>query len=178
MNLGLKRGTVELLPHQDIWKDIARDTISLLSTLLDHFAVAIEHVGSTAIRSISAKPIIDIVVGVKELDDIMAYIQLLEENGIMFRGEDVGNQYLFVIGDLEKDTRTHHIHIVEYNSIAWNNYINFRDYLNSHKDKAKEYERLKIQLAGKYYCDRVAYTEGKQEFIDEILALAENFDEE
>lgn len=174
MELGLKRGTVDLLPHQDLWNKVAQDTIILLSDLLGDISVCIKHVGSTAIRHICAKPIIDISVGVNKLEDILPYIDLLEKNGIIFRGEDVSNQYLFVIGDFEKDIRTHHIHVVVYNSIAWENYISFRDYLNKYPDKAKEYDLLKKQLADKFSKDRNAYTKGKQTFIESILELARN----
>lgn len=54
----------------------------------------------------------------------------MEEHGFVFRGEDVARQILFVMGDFEKDTRTHHIHAVKWNGTEWKNYINFRDYLN------------------------------------------------
>ncbi len=60
-----------------------------------------------------------------------------------FRGQDVPKQLLFAMGDFEKNTRTHHIHVVEWNSVAWNNYINFRDYLNTFTDKAKLYDSHK-----------------------------------
>ncbi len=172
MTLGLKRGTVELLRHQDMWDKTAEDTISLLSGLLGDIAVGVEHIGSTAVHSICAKPIIDIAVGIDELDDILPYVDVLRQNGIVFRGKDVGNQYLFVIGDFGSDTRTHHIHVVEYNSTAWKNYINFRDYLNSHPVKAEEYDLLKKSLADKYYDDRKAYTLEKQKIIESILELA------
>ena len=145
--LGLKRGTVELLPHQLTWEETAKDTISLLNSLLGNVAMDIQHVGSTAVRSICAKPIIDIAVGVNTLDSIMPYIGMLEQNGIIFRKEDVKEQLLFVIGDFERDTRTHHIHVVKWNSIAWNNYINFRDYLNTFPEHAKEYEALRKELS-------------------------------
>lgn len=170
--LGLKRGTVELLPHQMIWEQAAADTISLLKSLLGDFAIDIQHIGSTAIRSIYAKPIIDIAVGVSSLNGIKPYIGLLEQNGIIFRNEDVKGQFLFVIGDFEKDTRTHHIHIVEWNSIAWNNYINFRDYLNTFPDQAEKYDALKKELAVKFSNDRIKYTEGKQKLIDKLLKQA------
>lgn len=168
MNIGLKRGTVKLLEHQDIWDKIAKDTISLLSDLLGDTAIDIEHVGSTAIRYVCAKPIVDIAVGVNKLNEILTYIEVLEQNGIIFRGEDVTEQYLFVIGDFERDTRTHHIHVVVYNSTAWKNYINFRDYLNEHSEIAKEYDLLKKQLADKFSNDRNSYTKGKQKFIEMI----------
>ena len=129
--LGLKRGTVELIPHQTVWEEDAAKTILLLKSILNDAAIDIQHVGSTAIKNICAKPIIDIAVGVNSFNSIKPYIGLLEENGIIFRKEDVERQLLFVIGDFEKDIRTHHIHFVEWDSAEWNNYINFRDYLNA-----------------------------------------------
>ena len=171
MTLGLKRGCVKLMPHQEEWHAIAQDTIKILLDILGGSAVDIQHIGSTAIKNIEAKPIIDIAVGVRRFEDIEPYITVLEENGIIFRGGDNDGQ-LFVIGDFENDTRSHHIHVVLYNSKAWNDYIKFRDYLNTHFDKAKEYEKLKKELAQLYADDRVAYTNSKQEFINQILLLA------
>lgn len=168
MTLGLKRGCVKLMPHQEEWRVIAQEMIRILFDILRHTAVDIQHIGSTAIKNIEAKPIIDIAVGVRRFKDIEPYITVLEENGIIFRGDDNDGQ-LFVVGDFENDTRSHHIHVVLYNSKAWNDYIKFRDYLNEHPDKAKEYENLKQSSASKYPNDRVAYTESKHEFINNIL---------
>lgn len=175
--IGLKRGTVELLPHNPQWKDAANETIVLLKSLLQDVAIDIQHVGSTAIQNTSAKPIIDIAVGVDTLDNIKPYVELLEKNGIIFRKEDVKEQLLFVIGDFEKEFRTHHIHVVEWNSIAWNNYINFRDYLNAFPEYAKEYDELKKKLALEFADNRRDYTAGKHEFIEKILnkSIISNF---
>ena len=170
--LGLKRGTVELLPHQPLWEDAAAKTIVLLKALLKEVAIDIQHVGSTSIQNICAKPIIDIAVGVNGLDSIKPYVGLLEENGIIFRKEDVNEQLLFVIGDFEKEFRTHHIHVVEWNSVAWNNYINFRDYLNTFPDYAKEYAALKKKLALEFANNRGNYTAGKHDFINRMLKQA------
>lgn len=167
--LGLKRGTVELIPHQTVWEEDAAKTILLLRSILKDVAVDIQHVGSTAIKNICAKPIIDIAVGIKGLISIKPYIGLLEEKGIIFRKEDVERQLLFVIGDFQKDIRTHHIHFVEWGSAEWNNYINFRDYLNAFPEYAKEYEGLKKNLALEFSDDRGSYTAGKEEFIKRIL---------
>ena len=170
--LGLKRGTVELLPHQIMWEKEAEKVILLLKSLLKAIAVDIQHVGSTAIQGISAKPIIDIAIGVRDLEDIEPYIELLEQEGIIFRNKDVQGQLLFVMGDFEKDTRTHHIHVVEWNSTAWNDYINFRDYLNTFPEQAEKYDTLKKQLAVKFANNRESYTNGKQELIDSLLQEA------
>lgn len=170
--LGLKRGTVELVPHQAIWENEAQKTILLLKSILKEAAIDIQHVGSTAIKSICAKPIIDIAVGLESVTDIKPYIELLSENGVIFRNEDIKGQLLFVIGDFNKDIRTHHIHIVKWGSDAWNNYINFRDYLNAFPNHAQEYDKLKKKLALNFADNRGFYTLGKQELIGKLLEQA------
>ena len=170
--IGLKRGSVKLLFHQEEWNKNAENVILKLKQILGYAAVDAQHVGSTAIASIYAKPIIDIVIGLRDLNDISPYMQLLEEHGFIFRGEDVAGQMLFVMGDFEKDTRTHHIHAVKWNGTEWNNYINFRDYLNCHPDKAMQYDACKKKLALQFSSDRRRYTEGKQECIEYLLKEA------
>ena len=170
--IGLKRGSVALLSHQEEWDRSAENVILELKRLFGNAAVDIQHVGSTAIHSICAKPIIDIVIGLRDLNDISPYIKLLEEHSFIFRGEDVAGQMLFVMGDFEKDTRTHHIHAVKWNGTEWNNYINFRDYLNCHTDKAMLYDACKKKLALQFSNDRKSYTEGKQECIEYLLKEA------
>ncbi len=178
MTHGLKRGTVKLSPHQEQWDKTAKDTILTLKALLGSVAIDIQHIGSTAIHGIYAKPIIDIAVGIDNLDSIKPYIELLEQNGIMFRNEDVPGQLLFVIGDDKSNIRTHHIHVVIWNSTEWHNYINFRDYLNPFPEQAKVYENLKIKLASNFADDRRSYTAGKQELINAILKQAQAWRDE
>lgn len=170
--LGLKRGTVELVSHQEVWHEKAVMAIDVLKTVLGDTAIDIQHVGSTAICGIHAKPIIDIVVGVKDLGDIKLFVEELAQEGIVFRKEDIAEQLLFVIGDFEKNFRTHHIHVVQYGSEAWHNYINFRDYLNAFPEKAADYDALKRHLAVEYANDRGSYTSGKQELITHLLEEA------
>ena len=170
MSTGLKRGTVKVEPHQPEWEMEARQTIDRLSDLLQGTAVDIQHVGSTAIRGICAKPIIDIAVGVKLIDDMLAKNDMLEANGFFFRGQDVPGQYLYVCG--ESDFRTHHIHVMEHGCEAWNNYLNMRDYLNSHEEDAKAYSDLKAKLAEQYPGDRESYTRAKSSMINDILNKA------
>ncbi len=143
-----------------------------MSNLHLQFAIDIQHIGSTAISSIHAKPILDIVVGVHEPNDIMPYIETLEVSHYMFRGEDVPGQILFVKGNFERDIRTHHIHVVKWDGIDWNNYINFRDYLNAFPEKAKTYDMCKLNLAKQFPQERVSYTKGKQSLISTLLKEA------
>jgi len=170
--VGLKRGMVELMPHQEEWDKNAENIIYVLKQLLGNTAIDIQHIGSTAIPAIYSKPIIDIVVGVQDLKEILPYIKLLKQHDIVFRGEDVAEQMLFVMGNFENDTRTHHIHVVKWNGAEWNNYINFRDYLNSHPDKAMIYDDYKKKLALQFSDNRKKYTAGKQKLIGCLLKEA------
>lgn len=170
MEIGLIRGTVAVEPHDPQWEVSAERTIEYLKEILPDIAADIQHIGSTAVRGICAKPIIDIVVGVSDFDDILQMNSILERNGFIFRGQDVPKQYLYVCG--ENNLRTHHIHAVIYNSEAWNNYVNMRDYLNCHPDDAQAYSALKQSLAQQYPDDRMAYTKMKSEMIASILKKA------
>lgn len=110
--------------------------------------------------------------GVRDLQDIMPCIDVLKQNGFVFRGEDVPGQVLFVMGDFENDVRTHHIHVVQWKGSQWENYINFRDYLNAFPEKAMAYDDCKRKLAAQFPNDRRSYTAGKQALIESFLQEA------
>ena len=170
MILGLRRGTVLVEPHNTEWEVIAAETISKLHSVLQDVLVDAQHIGSTAIKSICAKPIIDIVAGVSGFDELLSKNSILEENGFIFRGQDHPMQYLYVCG--KNDIRTHHIHAVIYDSKEWNDYVDVRDYLNCHKEDAEAYSKLKELLAKEYSEDRETYTASKSKLIGEIIAKA------
>ena len=133
MSLGLKRGTVQLEPHDKQWDEIAVQTIKILKAILGDDVIDIQHIGSTAIPAIKAKPIIDIAVGVTDFEKIMSYNEQLQKEGIFYRGSDVEYQILYVMGDMEKDIRTHPIHVVKWNGTKWKNYIRYMDCLNARR---------------------------------------------
>ena len=168
--IGLKRGTVTLVPYQEKWSEDAEKIISLLKHLLGDTAIDIQHVGSTAVYLIHAKPIIDISVAVRDLNDILPHIEVLKQNDIIFRGEVIEGEFLFVMGNDE--IRTHHIHVVKWNGTKWNDYINFRDFLNTFPEKAMLYDACKRKLAMQFSNDRKSYTAGKEEIIQRLLTEA------
>jgi len=172
MKLGLKRGTVELYPHDVMWEEKAAETIERLKEILSDTAVDIQHVGSTAIRGIHAKPILDIAIGVRSFEEILGKKELLEQNHVIYRGQDHPGQHLFVMGDFEADTRTHHIHVVLWGGTEWNDYVNFRDYLNAFPEKAAAYHDLKQNLLAGFAAERGQYTRGKHELIQTLLKEA------
>ena len=175
MSIGLKKGTVAVESHRVEWEMSAQEIIEVLNEVLKNDIVDAQHIGSTAIKSICAKPIVDIVVGVSSFDKIMQHNYALREKGIIYRKENIPGQHLYVCGDLENGIQTHYIHVVIWGQEAWNNYINMRDYLNAHEDRAKEYSELKERLAKMYPEDRIAYINGKSALIEDILRCAEEW---
>lgn len=177
--IGLKRGTVKLYDHQQQWDVEANNTILKLRSILKDVIKDIQHIGSTSIKSIKAKPIIDIVIAVDNFEEILSYKDKLQNSGFYYISKsDIKNQLLFACGNYyEKtgDLQTHFIHVVKTNSIDWINYINFRNYLNENLSVAKGYENLKIELAQKYAddVDRKRYLQGKHDFIVNILRKTE-----
>ena len=172
MSIGLKKDTVRLEPHQEEWDIEGERTCKKIKAILGDDIVDAQHVGSTSIKWICAKPIIDIAVAVRSFDDIMKHNDVLSENGIVYRRQDIPGQHLYRSGDLDHDVVTHFIHVVIFDSDAWHNYINFRDYMNAHEEDAKRYERLKIELCNQYPDDRDSYVGGKHELICNMLEKA------
>ncbi len=178
--IGLKRGTVKLYEHEKEWEIEAQNTITRLKEILGDVIKDIQHVGSTSILTIKAKPIIDIALAVDSFDDILAYEKELKNAGFYYRPNaqaSIRNQLLFACGNFYEgtgDLQTHFIHIVRTNSMDWINYINFRDYLNSTPSVAKEYENLKVSLALQAPIDscREKYLKGKHDFIVYTLRKA------
>ena len=177
--LGLKRGAVQLYDHEKAWEYEAAEVIGRLRVLLGDAADDIQHIGSTSIPSIKAKPIIDIAVAAPDFEKILALAPILRENGFYYRpGNTTENGLLFACGkgyDGEGSIiQSHFIHVVKSGSMEWINYINFRDYLIKTPSTAQEYERLKLSLAAAAPTDsgREQYTKGKHEFITYTLRKA------
>ena len=176
--IGLKRGTVRLYPHETAWEAEAEHTIIMLQKLLGDDAKEIQHVGSTAVPTICAKPIIDIALAVNSFDDVMKHLPKLQAAGFYYRAQNnISGQKLFACGsfyDGTGDLQTHFIHVVLTDSEQWRDYILFRDYLNQHADTAKAYESLKLSLAEAAPVDagRERYLQGKRDFIAAVLRKA------
>jgi len=175
--IGLKKDTVKLYPHETEWETEAQDTIMRLKKVLGAVIKDIQHIGSTAITSIKAKPIIDIALAVDSFGSVLEFEQELKDNGFYYVRNNLNGQLLFTCGSYYEgtgDLQTHFIHVVLTNSMEWINYIIFRDYLISNLKIAKEYEAIKISLAENLPDDigRKKYSEGKHDFIVYTLRKA------
>lgn len=173
--IGLKRGTVSLSEHCEEWKDEANIIICQLKEILGGYAVDIQHIGSTSIKSIKAKPIIDIVIGVKCFERLDSFTDPLSEIGIYkSSGQPFSDIVLFSKDDEKGENRLFNIQVVLFGEENWNKHVLFRDYLNTHKDKAIEYERIKVCAASAFATDVLAYSNCKNDFICTCIEEAKN----
>lgn len=136
--------------------------------------VAVEHIGSTSVAGLAAKPVIDIMAAVESLGDAQALVGPLAAIGFEYvpKNEFPGRRF-FRRG--RRGAGTHHLHVVERGGRQWRRHLLFRDYLRAHPETAAEYGRLKRELAALHGPDRGAYTDAKTPFIESVVerALAE-----
>jgi len=161
---GVERYKVRLLPHCDEWKDEFEIVKKQLKEILGDNVIDIQHIGSTAINGIYAKPILDIAVVLKSFENMN--VDGMKKEGYDYCGpqNEEKDRYLFVLRG-EGQISLQHIHCYEPNNLDFYYVTHFRDYLNSHEKYAKEYSDLKISLAKQYPDDRFTYTEKKESFI-------------
>lgn len=174
--IGLARGTAKLFPHSTEWEREGARTVDELRGLLDGIAIDAAHVGSTSIRAIPAKPIIDVAVTVYDFGSILEKCELLREHGYHLVPSASGeSQLLFAKGGYYEGTsnlQTHFIHVVRVNSREWFDYLNFRSYLIEYREIAAKYAELKLRLARDHSADRESYTAAKSDFIRDVLLKA------
>jgi len=172
---------VSIAPYDPAWpRMFEEEKKHLLECLPQDLIRRIEHFGSTAISGLAAKPIVDVLVEVDSLEKTKARIApTLEAQGYDYfwratHGEDGPPFYAWFIKRNSAGVRTHHIHMVESDFEHWDRLL-FRDYLIEHPETAKEYEILKYALARDYPNDRVAYTNGKSEFVVRVTRIAKDY---
>ncbi len=169
--LGLKRGIVKLASNHEKWGELFENERKSLRKMLDD-EVLVEHVGSTSISGVIAKPIIDIIIGYPDNALKEKTFKALGQMGYEDRGEQniPGQQRLFVKGP--EHNRKFYIHVLNKNHERWNSYLLFRDFLRQNKDARDAYNALKKELIKKYADNREQYTKGKEEFINDITTKA------
>jgi GrpB-like predicted nucleotidyltransferase (UPF0157 family) len=146
-----------------------RERAAVCCALTGH-VVDLQHIGSTAIPGLRAKPVIDLLAAVERFDTIESYEQRLESLGYQHIVQPHEAVRIFFRKGMP---RTHHLHLVELDSWEHRRLILFRNYLLAHPDTAEAYEELKRDLARRYADNRPMYTESKTEFIERIIAQAD-----
>ena len=171
MSIGLELGKVVLSSYDEEWKSNFDTEKKNLGEILKGIAITIEHVGSTAIESIKAKPVVDIAVGVKSRKDFEKCAKRFDGLEDYSVKEDNAEDELLVRKGPESK-RMNFIHIMAIDSDKYKDTIIFRDYMRDNKEAREEYEKLKIELAMKYPNERKKYTSSKDEYIKKIIKIA------
>lgn len=171
MVLGLRRGHVSLERAHDAWAAAYEREGAEIAAALGGLMVGIEHVGSTSVPGVPAKPIVDILVGVRDFDEARGSVAPMTDLGYTYRGEDgIPRRHYFVKGD----PRTHHVHMVEVRSESWRVTLRFRDSLRRHPHLAREYAREKERLARAHADDREAYQREKDKIVESLLGRCDS----
>ncbi len=165
---------VRIVDYDPQWAILYEEEKRRILESVGEIIVRIEHIGSTAVPNIGAKPTVDIIVAVNNLNDAEKCIEPLQRIGYEHQPEHEAStpeRRFFRKGRPPKEQH-YHLHMVELTSGFWKRHLLFRDYLRTHPDVAQEYYELKKRLADKYGSDREGYTEAKTSFIESVVANA------
>jgi len=162
---------IQIVPYDVSWPARFEDERVVLARAIGPWiAGTIEHIGSTAVPDLPAKPVIDIMAGVESLAVSRAAFPVLEKLGYCYAPYRADVMHWFC--KPSPSFRTHHLHLVPFRSQLWTERLAFRDYLRAHPQVASEYAQLKCQLAERHRFDREAYTDAKSPFIQCVLNAA------
>jgi len=157
---------VEVVPYNHQWPQMFEDEASKIKTIMNEIMVEIDHIGSTSIPGMSAKPVIDILVEVNAIEKVDLYNHEMMELGYDPKGENgIPNRRYFSKGG---DNRTHHVHIFQSGNPEIARHLQFRDYLTAHLEDANSYSELKQSLAKQYPADIEQYILGKDKLVKEL----------
>jgi len=175
-NLGLESKQVRVVSYDTSWPSIYAGEITRLAPALAAKGVILilEHTGSTAVPGLAAKPIIDILAGLRREVDRVAAVKALKAAAFQHRGEqEIPGRDFFRRGE----PRQFHLHLTIVGSAFWNDHRTFRNWLRAHRDAMQEYASLKQTLAAKYPTDRESYIHGKSAFVAQVLQTARSLRE-
>jgi GrpB-like predicted nucleotidyltransferase (UPF0157 family) len=168
MILGLERGSLRLVPHQAGWRQAFDEETLRLKSALGVPDLAIEHVGSTAVPGLVAKPVIDVAIAVDSFGQTRAWPEALAPLEYAYFGDRHGWRDDFYAKGPET-LRTFYLHVVEGAGDRWRNYLLFRDQLRASPGLREEYRALKLAAAAPG-ATRDSYTSAKEAFINRVLA--------
>lgn len=158
---------IELVDYDPTWAELFEREQGVLAPVFDGKAVGIEHIGSTSVPGLCAKPIVDVLVGLRELRLTDEQVEDMQRLGYDYLGEHGLPGRLF----FRKEPRTHHVHVVEHGGEVWDRQITFRDALRADADERRRYDEFKRRLAAEGH-PRETYAELKTPFIREVEARA------
>ncbi|MEM9540459.1 MAG: GrpB family protein [Cyanobacteria bacterium P01_E01_bin.42] len=162
---------IEICEYDPSWAKAFRDYAFTLQSVLGQLAMSIEHIGSTSVVGLAAKPIIDIDIAISSRLLLQETIAQLAKLNYTHQGNlEIPGREAFI---QPQGTKQHHLYVCSVDTPNLHNHLIFRDYLRTHPDTVQEYGNLKKQLVQECGGDRNAYTMAKTEFIESILAKAD-----
>lgn len=163
---------VEVTPYDKEWPLRYQEEVSRIEKVLKPEVVSIHHIGSTSIPGMYAKPIIDIMIEVRDISKIDEYNEKMIDLGYEPRGElgIPGRRYFS--REQPKDVRTHHVHMYQSGDENLIRHIAFREYMIAHPEDAATYAKLKMKLAKENRYDIDAYIAGKESYVDKMEKIA------
>ncbi|HEX8336370.1 MAG TPA: GrpB family protein [Pyrinomonadaceae bacterium] len=159
---------VEVVPHDPRWRDAFEAEAGHVASALGANVEAVHHIGSTAIPNIYAKPVIDMLVEVRELAEVDGRSTAMESLGYEVMGEYGIPGRRYFRKDKREGVRTHHVHAFEAGSAEAARHLAFRDYMLAHPGEAQRYSELKKRLAEEHPQSLDGYMDGKDAFIKEM----------
>jgi len=163
---------VRVVSYDDNWHSLYQQEVTRINAVLGEEIVSAYHIGSTSIPGMWAKPIIDILLKVKDIIKIDNYNNEMIALGYEPRGElgILGRRYFS--REEPKDVRTHHIHAYQAGNIELERHLAFRDYMIAHPEDIKIYSELKMVLARRFHWDIDGYISGKHLYMERIEKIA------
>jgi GrpB-like predicted nucleotidyltransferase (UPF0157 family) len=162
---------VRIVAYDTAWPAAARDELHRLKAALGPVARRLEHVGSTSVLGLAAKPVLDLQLSVIAIEPRAAYVEPLERLGYLFVPDPESPDYHFFAKPPARP-RSHHLHVCESASVHEFRHLAVRDFLRTHHDEAVRYAALKRDVAARHPEDRLAYLEGKDEYLADLQARA------
>jgi GrpB-like predicted nucleotidyltransferase (UPF0157 family) len=164
-----------VVPYDYKWPDQYNHEKEILIEILDKLIINIEHFGSTSIKGMSAKPIIDVMIIVADITQVDQYSKVMTEHGFIPKGENgiPGRRYFVRYID-DGENHAAHIHIYERNNPHVADELLFRDFLANDQESFDEYERVKVAAAEKYRYSPLQYTDAKHECVMKIMQKLKN----
>jgi GrpB-like predicted nucleotidyltransferase (UPF0157 family) len=159
---------IQIVAHDPNWQSMFESEKQCLAKLIKPWLCgSIEHIGSTSVTGLAAKPVIDIMVGVDSLAASQKAIEVLSDNGYCYYPYKAEIMHWFCKPTPE--IRTHHLHLVPFKNELWHERIKFRDCLRTNPGLANEYAKLKLALAKEHKNNRELYTISKWPFIKKVI---------
>lgn len=170
--LGLRYGTVQVVPYDPEWAQAFLDESARLADVLSNVSCEIEHIGSTAVAGLPAKPILDIAIGLAPGVAAEQAVSAIQTLGYQYRGDAGAEGGHILVRESAPLVRTHHLHVVELNGVQWQSYLVLRDLLRHDARARNAHAAKKATLARRHREDRKAYTAAKDEVVRRLLLEA------